>query len=85
MESTIGDFIRAEGWLPWAGDFALKTLYYAEYGNRGAGARTNGRVNWPGFKVIGRNEASKFTVNPFIQGNRWIKLTGAPYIPGFRH
>ncbi|CAA6653948.1 unnamed protein product [Spirodela intermedia] len=84
MESTIGDFIRKEGWLPWAGDFALKTLYYAEYGNRGAGAATAGRVDWPGFRVIGRKEAAQFTVGSFIQGDRWIRHTGAPYILGFR-
>ncbi|XP_078448381.1 putative pectinesterase/pectinesterase inhibitor 13 [Wolffia australiana] len=85
MESTIGDFIRPEGWLPWAGDFALKTLYYAEYGNRGAGAKTSGRVKWPGFRVIGKKEAAQFTVGPFLQGDRWIGATGAPFIVGFRN
>ncbi|THU51914.1 hypothetical protein C4D60_Mb06t36090 [Musa balbisiana] len=43
MESTIGDLIKPEGWLPWDGDQFLKTLYYAEYGNRGPGAGTSGR------------------------------------------
>ncbi|RVW12541.1 putative pectinesterase/pectinesterase inhibitor 28 [Vitis vinifera] len=27
------------GGMPWAGDFALNTLFYAEYGNRGPGAK----------------------------------------------
>nr|GMC55786.1 putative pectinesterase/pectinesterase inhibitor 45 [Ipomoea batatas] len=32
MESEIGDLIDPEGFTPWSGDFALKTLYYAEFG-----------------------------------------------------
>ncbi|CAJ1969803.1 unnamed protein product, partial [Sphenostylis stenocarpa] len=43
MESEIGDFIHPDGWTAWNGDFALKTLYYAEYGNTGPGATTNMR------------------------------------------
>ncbi|CAJ1942427.1 unnamed protein product [Sphenostylis stenocarpa] len=39
----IGDFIHPDGWTAWNGDFALKTLYYAEYGNTGPGATTNMR------------------------------------------
>lgn len=85
MESTLGDFIQPEGWMPWDGDFALNTLYYAEYANRGPGARTTARVNWRGFRVIGRKEASQFTVGSFIQGgNWWIKYTGTPYLLAFR-
>ncbi|XP_042386818.1 pectinesterase-like, partial [Zingiber officinale] len=78
MESDIGDFISPEGYMPWDGDFALKTLYYAEYGNRGAGADTSKRVKWPGFKVISRNDAVNFTPTPFIQGDDWIPQTGTP-------
>ncbi|KAJ4823266.1 hypothetical protein Tsubulata_028442, partial [Turnera subulata] len=43
MESEIGDVIRPEGWLPWLGDLYLDTLYFAEYRNRGAGAKTDKR------------------------------------------
>ncbi|XP_072973708.1 putative pectinesterase/pectinesterase inhibitor 45 [Typha angustifolia] len=85
MESLIGDLIKPAGWMPWDGDFALKTLYYAEYGNRGPGAGTSKRVNWPGFHVIGRGEAQKFTVTPFINGNLWLKYTGVPSILGLKH
>merc|ERR1712070_634018 len=85
MESLIGDLIKPAGWMPWDGDFALKTLYYAEYGNRGPGAGTSKRVNWPGFHVIGRGEAQKFTVTPFINGNLWLKYTGVPGILGLKH
>jgi pectinesterase len=83
MESTIGDLIKPEGWMPWNGEFALKTLYYAEYANRGPGANTRSRVRWPGFHVIGRNEAQQFTTGPFINGNLWLKYTGTPNFLGF--
>ncbi|KAK4487559.1 hypothetical protein RD792_005791 [Penstemon davidsonii] len=35
MESNIGDFVSPEGWLEWDGTIGLKTLYYAEFNNRG--------------------------------------------------
>ncbi|GJN27393.1 hypothetical protein PR202_gb15413 [Eleusine coracana subsp. coracana] len=84
MESTIADFIKPEGYMPWDKDFALKTLYYAEYNNRGPGAGTSKRVNWPGFRVIGKQEATQFTAGPFIDGATWLKFTGTPHILGFK-
>ncbi|KAF9662307.1 hypothetical protein SADUNF_Sadunf18G0039400 [Salix dunnii] len=77
MESNIGDFIHPDGWLPWQGQFGLKTLYYAEYNNKGAGAQTNARIKWPGYHIINKQEAMKFTVEPFYQGD-WISATGSP-------
>jgi pectinesterase len=86
MESTLGDFIQPAGWMPWAGDYALNTLFYAEYANRGPGARTNRRVRWRGYKVItNRNEALQYTAGRFIQGNLWLKYTGAPFLIGLKH
>ncbi|XP_077218906.1 putative pectinesterase/pectinesterase inhibitor 21 [Tasmannia lanceolata] len=86
MESTLGDFIQPEGWKPWDGDFALKTLFYAEYGNKGPGANTRRRVHWPGYKVItNRKEALQYTAGPFIQGGSWLRYTGAPYFLGLKY
>lgn len=85
MESTLGDFVQPVGYLPWAGNFALDTCSYLEYGNRGPGAKTNRRVRWKNVRVMGRNEALQYTVAPFIQGNLWLKATGVPYLPGLRH
>lgn len=84
MESTLADFIQPAGWFPWAGNFALDTLYYAEYANRGPGARTNQRVHWRGYHVIGRHEAQQFTVGQFLEGQRWLPATGAPFLPSFK-
>ncbi|GKD28917.1 pectinesterase inhibitor domain containing protein, partial [Tanacetum coccineum] len=35
MQSSISDVIVPAGWYPWDGDFALDTLYYREYKNKG--------------------------------------------------
>nr|QIR83191.1 pectin methylesterase 33 [Cunninghamia lanceolata] len=83
MQSFLGDAINPAGWLEWSGDFALKTLYYGEYKNSGAGARTGNRVKWGGYHVIkSSKEAIKFTVDEFIQGNEWLQATGVDYITG---
>ncbi|KAG0523834.1 hypothetical protein BDA96_07G157100 [Sorghum bicolor] len=84
MESEIPAFIDKAGYLPWNGDFGLKTLWYAEYGNRGPGADTAGRVAWPGYKkVISKEEADKFTVQNFLHAEPWLKPTGTPVKYGF--
>ncbi|XP_024980789.1 pectinesterase-like [Cynara cardunculus var. scolymus] len=83
MRTYIGDLIDPAGWLEWSGDFALDTLYYAEYMNRGPGSNTSGRVTWPGYKVIvNSSEADQFTVENFIQGGEWLDGTGVPYYLG---
>lgn len=81
MESTIGELIQPEGWLPWEGDFALSTLYYAEYNNNGPGAAVTARVKWPGYKVINKDEALEYTVGPFIQGDDWLRADYGIAIP----
>lgn len=80
--SNMESLIDPAGWLPWSGDFALSTLYYGEYRNRGPGSNTSARVNWPGYRVItNTTEASQFTVGNFIQGNSWLPATGVPFYP----
>ncbi|WOH09017.1 hypothetical protein DCAR_0728469 [Daucus carota subsp. sativus] len=73
METEIDDVIDPQGWLPWEGKFALSTLFYAEYNNKGAGSDVKRRVNWPGFKVIKKDQALKYTVGQFINGDSWLK------------
>ncbi|KAL3740672.1 hypothetical protein ACJRO7_021878 [Eucalyptus globulus] len=83
MQSNIGDHIDPTGWSVWSGDFALKTLYYGEYMNKGPGAGTSKRVNWPGYHVItSATEANKFTVAELIQGGTWLKSSGVSYTEG---
>ena len=77
METEIGEFIHPDGWTPWEGNFALDTLYYAEFNNTGPGSSTSNRIKWPGYKIINKEEASKYTVANFLKGT-WVQSSGVP-------
>ncbi|KAJ8899105.1 hypothetical protein K2173_010258 [Erythroxylum novogranatense] len=80
IRCDLGDLIHPAGWLEWNATFALSTLYYGEYMNRGPGSNTSARVTWPGYRVINSSaEASLFSVGTFIQGSEWLNSTGIPY------
>lgn len=83
MESFIDDLIQPEGWLPWKGDFGLKTCWYTEFDNYGPGSNLTARVKWSGIKTISRQRAMYFTPGRFLRADRWIKPTGVPYAPYF--
>nr|DAD31812.1 TPA_asm: hypothetical protein HUJ06_010663 [Nelumbo nucifera] len=82
MQSSIDSFIDPTGWREWSGDFALSTLYYAEYNNTGPGAVTTDRVTWPGYHEIDDTDAADFTVSNFVVGDYWLPATGVPYSGG---
>ncbi|KAL8155548.1 putative pectinesterase/pectinesterase inhibitor 20 [Apium graveolens] len=82
MESFLDSLIDPAGWSIWDGDFALNTLYYGEYNNRGAGSDTSNRVTWPGYHVINATDAGNFTVSNFLGGDIWLPKTGVPYNGG---
>lgn len=82
MKTYLDSLINPAGWLAWSGNFALKTLYYAEYANTGPGSSTANRVQWAGYHVIGATEASKFTVGNFIAGGSWLPATNVPFTSG---
>jgi pectinesterase len=46
VECELGSHIRPEGWHNWSKPDAERTTFYAEGGNRGAGAATDSRVKW---------------------------------------
>ncbi|KAI7740427.1 hypothetical protein M8C21_010042 [Ambrosia artemisiifolia] len=82
MNNNMAGLIDPKGWMPWVGTSAPDTIFYAEFGNYGPGAVTKNRVKWKGLKFITSKQASKFTVKPFIQGNKWVKDAGVPYKSG---
>ncbi|KAK7277769.1 hypothetical protein RJT34_22786 [Clitoria ternatea] len=82
MQSFIDSFINPAGWHEWSGNFALSTLYYAEYVNRGPGSDTTNRVTWSGYHVIDATDAANFTVSNFLSGDNWIPPTGVPFLSG---
>ncbi|KZV31291.1 pectinesterase/pectinesterase inhibitor 28-like [Dorcoceras hygrometricum] len=81
MQSNIDGFISPEGWSPWAGTYALDTLYYGEYQNRGAGANLSHRVKWKGIKKITPQIAASFTGGKVYTDDSWVKVSGVPYVP----
>ncbi|KAK8503221.1 hypothetical protein V6N11_066486 [Hibiscus sabdariffa] len=83
MQSYIGSAIRPQGWLEWNQDFALDTLYYAEFKNFGPGAGLGGRVQWPGYHALNNTvQAGNFTVAQFIEGDLWLPSTGVKFTAG---
>ncbi|XP_052196617.1 probable pectinesterase/pectinesterase inhibitor 51 [Diospyros lotus] len=70
VECNLEALITPQGWMPWSGDFALKTLYYGEYRNSGPGAASSGRVSWS--SQIPADHVSMYSVQNFIQGDEWI-------------
>ncbi|PSR93345.1 Pectinesterase [Actinidia chinensis var. chinensis] len=72
--------VDPKGWMPWDRVDKSKTVYYAEYNNKGVGSSTQGRVRWPGVRVItDPDEIQQFTVANFIQGDTWLPDTGLPF------
>ncbi|KAL7142026.1 hypothetical protein ABFS83_08G094900 [Erythranthe nasuta] len=67
MEALV---VTVDGWMPWDGEFALKTLYYGEFQNKGAGADVSKRVPWS--SRIPAEHVGSYSVQSFIQGNHWI-------------
>ena len=78
MNSNLGNHILPEGWNPWPDErFAdkTKTAFYAEYNNKGKGAKTNKRVAWS--HQLTKEEAAKYTLkNIFPKDDFWKTLSG---------
>ena len=70
VNCNLEALVTPEGWMPWSGDFALKTLYYGEAGNSGPGSNLNQRVKWS--SQIPAEHIYTYSVENFIQGNEWI-------------
>ena len=80
MKTYLDSLIAPAGWMEWSGNFALKTLYHAEYANTGPSSSTAKRVNWPSYHVItSASVASQYTVANFISGGSWLPATNVPY------
>nr|POE65746.1 pectinesterase 2 [Quercus suber] len=83
MESFLDKLIDPKGWLENGDKKALSTLNYIEYANRGPGANTKGRVQWPGYHIAKNSEEVKpYTVENFINGTIWLPSSGIPFVPG---
>ncbi|XP_022952993.1 probable pectinesterase/pectinesterase inhibitor 7 [Cucurbita moschata] len=81
MESFLDDNVQPQGWISWEG-VPINNLFYAEFNNRGPGANTTHRVNWPTFHVLDKLLAKNFTVENFINGSDWLPETHVPFRTG---
>ncbi|KAK7247561.1 hypothetical protein RIF29_42446 [Crotalaria pallida] len=70
IHSTFEAIVTPQGWSPWDGDFALKTLYYGEFENSGPGSDLSQRVPWS--SKIPAEHVLTYSAQNFIQGNEWI-------------
>ncbi|MDH6252517.1 pectinesterase [Chryseobacterium sp. H1D6B] len=70
INSEMGQHILAEGWNPWKGDKMFpdkeKTCFYAEYGSKGDGAGTSGRVSWS--HQLTKKDLKKYTIEKIFDG-----------------
>ncbi|KAL5727454.1 pectinesterase [Ranunculus cassubicifolius] len=86
MESYIPDIIRPEGYLPWNITHPNNlTSEFREYNNRGPGANTAGRVQWPSFKLVtNKHLAKNYTTGHWLpRSNKWLKDVGFLYDKSF--
>ncbi|KAI5067308.1 hypothetical protein GOP47_0017836 [Adiantum capillus-veneris] len=81
IQSELQALVQPQGWLPWnASNPYTDTVYYGEYGNRGAGADTAMRVSWKGVHpTMSETDASQFTVANFIGLESWLDALCVPY------
>ncbi|PKI60176.1 hypothetical protein CRG98_019446 [Punica granatum] len=70
INCNLEALITPAGWMPWSGDFALKTLYYGEFKNTGPRSDTSQRVSWS--SQIPAEHVDNYSVKRFIQGDEWI-------------
>lgn len=81
MQSEIGSFLNPLGWISWVTNVdPPSTIFYAEYQNTGPGSAEDKRVKWAGYKpTLTVDDATKFTVESFIQGSEWLPDTDVKY------
>ncbi|XP_047965287.1 probable pectinesterase/pectinesterase inhibitor 46 [Salvia hispanica] len=83
LQNKMEGFIDPKGWLPWVGTTAPSTIFYAEYRNWGPGAGTSDRVKWSGLRLkLNAQQVSRFTVEEFINRDKWINEMGVTYKSG---
>jgi pectinesterase len=69
LNCELGDQITAEGWANWDKTTRDKSAYFAEYENKGPGAKTDKRVSWS--HQLTDQEAKAYTPEKIL----------APYLP----
>ena len=66
-ECELGSFISVQGWHNWSKPDAEKTVFYAEYQNKGSGADITKRVEWS--KQLTFEQAKEWTMEKVLAGD----------------
>ncbi|HLR37576.1 MAG TPA: pectinesterase family protein, partial [Chitinophagaceae bacterium] len=66
LNCEMGNFIRPEGWDNWGNSENEKTVYYAEYHSKGAGANPSKRAKWT--HQLTNQQAEKYTKGNIFKG-----------------
>lgn len=77
LHCELGSHIVPEGWNPWVDERFPdkdKTAFYAEYKNKGKGAKTNKRVAWS--HQLTKEEAAKYTLQNIFPKDDFWKMVG---------
>ncbi|KEH24318.1 pectinesterase/pectinesterase inhibitor [Medicago truncatula] len=82
LQCFIDSFVDTRGWEQMEGQPNDKVTY-VEFENVGPGSNTDGRVNWPGVKVIrNSDQALPFTASYLLDADSWIPSKDVPYDSG---
>ncbi|XP_050383844.1 pectinesterase 3 [Argentina anserina] len=81
MQSTIDINLDPLGWKEWVSNVEPpSSIFYAEYQNSGQGSSVDKRVTWAGYiPSLTKEDATRFTVDSFIQGNEWLPQTNVNF------
>ena len=72
INCEFGNHIRPEGWHNWKNPENEKTARYAEFGNTGEGAKTEGRVAWA--EQLTKKEVLKYTPENIFKEDEVLKV-----------
>jgi len=60
----MGKHIRPESWQVWSNKENFTTTFYAEYENRGPGAKKDNRVGWS--QQLSKNDSKQYTIKNIL-------------------
>ncbi|MDN3587763.1 pectinesterase family protein [Pedobacter aquatilis] len=70
LNCELSAIIKPEGWNNWGKESNEQTAYYAEYNNKGTGAKATSRVNWA--HQLTRQEFEQYTLENVFRG--WLPM-----------
>ena len=76
MNCELPKGINPEGWYNWGKPENEKTARYAEFNNKGEGAKTDQRVKWA--KILTPEEAAQITLDKVLKNDFAKKITFLP-------